>query len=158
MSRDDYVGHLRKNVPCLWIEPALVAAGIHRLLPDWDARQRGRALELDLTALGLHWRRGAVTIAGDDGTLLGWAYVLEGSRFGARLILRVVEATPDAGVRGATRFLRHGEGADFWIGFRAALARIDHDSAAIANACNGARAAFGQFLDAASGGLGHRTT
>ena len=151
MGRDDYVRYLHKNAPCLFIEPALVAAGIHRVLPDWDARQRGVALEQDLAALCVAWDFRALTIAGDDGTLLGWSYVLEGSRLGARIILRVVEATSDAKVRSATRFLRHGAGADFWAGFRTALTRIDDDPIAIANACNGACAAFRCFLDAASG-------
>jgi heme oxygenase len=148
-SRDDHVHYLLTNAPCLFIEPALVAAGIHRVLPDWDARQRGPVLERDLEALRVSWQPRALTIAGDDGTLLGWSYVLEGSRFGARLILRAVEATSDIDVRAATHFLRHGEGVDFWTGFRTALARIDDDPVAVANACNGARTAFGCFLDAA---------
>jgi heme oxygenase len=153
LSREDYVRYLQKNAPCLFIEPALIAAGIHRVLPDWDARQRGSALERDLEALRVSWRHRALTIAGDTGTLLGWSYVLEGSRFGARLILRAVEATSDRDVRGATHFLRHGEGMDFWTGFRTALGRIDRDPAAIENACNAACMAFGYFLRATPGDL-----
>jgi heme oxygenase (biliverdin-IX-beta and delta-forming) len=160
ISREEYVRYLQMNAPCLFIEPALVAAGIHRLLPDWDARQRGPGLERDLEALQVSWHPRALMIASDDGTLLGWSYVLEGSRFGARLMLRAVEARSNVDLRSATHFLRHGEGVDFWTGFKTALARIDDAPVAIANACNGARMAFGCFLDAtpgdsaiASGGL-----
>ena len=91
----------------------------------------------------------ACSIAPDIGTMLGWDYVLEGSRLGAALILRTVETSDDPRVRGATRFLSHGDGQSFWSSFKAMLARIDQDDDAIARACAAAVQAFERFIAAA---------
>jgi heme oxygenase len=150
-KRDGYGRYLLTNWPCASIEPALTKAGIHRLLPDWAQRERRFALEDDLTMLGvLPPPARSCTIDEDTGTILGWSYVLEGSRLGARQILRAVEANGDPDIRRATRFLRHGEGKDFWGSFKAALAQIDQDGVAIAKACTAAIIAFEWFADAAA--------
>ena len=142
-----YVRYLRMNEACAAIEPALTQAGIHRLLPDWDQRQRRFALARDLKSMGLSPGPVAVPeLAPDTGTLFGWSYVLEGSRLGAAMIARMIEAEGDPGPRAAMEFLRHGAGMPLWAGFRSALSRIDRDPDAIGNACAAALAAFACFL------------
>jgi heme oxygenase (biliverdin-IX-beta and delta-forming) len=148
-NRKSYVRYLLMNWPCASIEPALEDAGVERLLPDWEQRRRRFALAADLNALGVRACPSPVhAIDADAGTILGWSYVLEGSRLGARLILQTVEASGDPDVRGASRFLRHGEGRNFWASFRAVLSQIDHDAVATANACAAATAAFKYFITA----------
>ena len=74
---------------------ALTNAGIHHLLPDWSQRERRFALVSDLRDLDTQPKRHApCSIDADAGTMLGWAYVLEGSRMGAPGILQAVEASP----------------------------------------------------------------
>jgi heme oxygenase len=141
---------LTVNSTMIPIEAALAAAGIQSLLPDWPDRQRGAAIKHDLAALGLPAPPPApVSIDPDPATLLGWAYVLEGSRLGARFILKFVEATAPPEIRAATQFLSHGFGKGFWPSFQAVLQGADLDQAASARACNAARAGFSCFLAAA---------
>jgi heme oxygenase len=103
-------------------------------------------LGADLVETGAPCRApGGRRIDADTGAILGWAYVLEGSRLGANLILKTVEAAKDPEMLTATRFLRHGRGENFWASFKAALSQIDHDEDAIARACAGACAAFKCF-------------
>src|SRR5579862_4935365 len=72
---------LLSNWPVVAVEQALEEAGIRRLLPDWFRRRRRAALVSDLRELGASLPSVLeFTIASDDGTLLGWSYVLEGSR------------------------------------------------------------------------------
>jgi heme oxygenase len=142
-----YIRYLLFNRVCGPIEQGLVQAGVHRILPDWDQRERASALAEDLAALGV-WPAAvpACPIEADAGTVLGWSYVLEGSRLGAGVILRIIEASDDPRMRCATRFLRHGEGQGLWTSFKMALAGIDDDAGAIARAGVAAKAAFGCFL------------
>src|SRR5664279_5851825 len=103
-TREGYIRYLWANRPCASIESALAKAGIHRLLTDWNQRERWSALAGDLAALGVRPSPfAAFEIEPDDGTLLGCAYVLEGSRLGARVILQAIERGGDAQVRNATR-------------------------------------------------------
>jgi heme oxygenase len=134
------------NWRCASIEPGLSEAGVHQLLPDWSRQQRRFALADDLKALNI--RPSApprCKIAADVGTILGWGYVLEGSRLGARIILKAVEESEDLAIRHATRFLRQGEGCEFWKDLKAALAKLDNDPTAIENACEAACSAFECF-------------
>ena len=150
MTREAYGRYLTMNRPFAWIEPALEAACIHRVLPDWDVRRRRFVLASDLEAMGLPaCETHTIGISNDVGTLLGWSYVLEGSRLGARVILREIESAHAQELSGATRFLRHGEGMALWARFTATLRRIDNDPSAIQRACEAARAAFGCFATAA---------
>ncbi len=152
MTRDAYIRYLLLNRPFTSIEPALEAARIHRILPDWDMRRRRFVLASDMEAMGIRARETRpIQISDDIGTLLGWSYVLEGSRLGARFILRQVESTQAHEMIGATRFLRHGGGMALWVSFTAALSRIDHDPSAIARACEAAHAAFNCFNAAGIG-------
>jgi heme oxygenase len=146
MTRDAYIQYLMMNRPLASIEPALEAASIHRVLPDWDMRQRRFVLESDMDAMGIPiGETRAIAICDDIGALLGWTYVLEGSRLGARFILKGIESTQDQELIGATRFLRHGAGMDLWSTFTTALSLIDNDPSAIGSACEAAIAAFSIF-------------
>jgi heme oxygenase len=146
MTRDAYIQYLMMNRPLASIEPALEAGRVHRVLPDWDMRHRRFFLASDMDAMGIPAGETRVIAISDDiGTLLGWSYVLEGSRLGARFILKGLESTRDQELIGATRFLRHGAGMNLWTTFTVALSRIDNDPLAIESACEAARAAFSYF-------------
>jgi heme oxygenase (biliverdin-IX-beta and delta-forming) len=151
-NRQDYIRYLSMNSPCAAIEEALESAGVHHILSDWNCRRRRFDLTDDLFALGvaLPPSRG-LQIANDTAAILGWSYVLEGSRLGASVILRKVEVSAPAEIRAATRFLRHGLGENYWNSFKIALARIDADPESIAVACEGAREAFECFLGSFAG-------
>jgi heme oxygenase (biliverdin-IX-beta and delta-forming) len=146
--RANYAQFLLKNCPIIPIEIALERAGIYRLLPDWDLRRRRGALCGDLRKLNVNPPDVAVVaIAENDGSLLGWAYVLEGSRLGASAIKKMISTLTLPDIENATKFLSHGLGKRFWNSFQEALARIDHDEAEIYQACLGAEAAFRCFLN-----------
>ena len=85
-------------------------------------------------------------LADDAGTLLGWSYVLEGSRIGARVVMRAILTSADQQLADATEFLRHGVGPVFWESFKSVLATIDDQPHAIQNACVGARSAFACYI------------
>jgi heme oxygenase len=145
-SRTGYIDYLLINWACIPIEDALARAGIGQVLPDWERRRRRIALVSDLEALDVPLPSYvAMAIASDIGSLLGWSYVLEGSRLGARVILPTVMTNAEADVRRAVAFLRHGDGEQFWETFKAELGTINDDPAAIARACIGANAAFQCF-------------
>ncbi len=151
VSRDGYAQFLMSNGPFVSIEVALEAAGIYRLLPDWDQRCRRHALIEDLRLFGLNPVMMATPpIAGDHGTLLGWCYVLEGSRLGGRLITNIVRSAHDVRMDTATSFVSHGNGRDYWRSFKDALAQIDQDEAAITRACDSAISCFSHFLHSSS--------
>ena len=148
-TRSVYSKYLSGVAPCIPIELALVEAGVRRVVPDWEQRERREPLMQDLAAMNVRPRQQpSCVIASDIGSVLGWSYVLEGSRLGARIILRSVANSDDPVVRSATRFLRHGEGSLLWSSFQSALAQIDGDDVAIQRACLGANAAFTYFLNA----------
>jgi heme oxygenase (biliverdin-IX-beta and delta-forming) len=145
-SRTGYINYLRINWACVPIEQALERAGISQVLLDWEGRRRRSALVADLVALGVQPPSYiALTIDSDMGTLLGWSYVLEGSRLGAKVILQTVMSSAELEVREAMTFLRHGEGEQLWKSFKFELGKINSEPAAIAKACTGAKAAFHCF-------------
>jgi heme oxygenase len=147
-SRDGYTKFLQLNWPCVSIEIALEAAGIHRLLPDWDRRRRRNALIDDFKRLGMIQPETTELkiVRDDDGTLLGWCYVLEGSRLGGSLVKNLIKSTGNGTLDTATSFISHGIECDYWRSFKEALACIDNEEAAIIRACEGADACFKCFL------------
>jgi heme oxygenase len=141
-----YSTFLLANWPLATVEVALEGAGIHHVLPDWDKRRRREALAKDLGQLGISPPGiDRLEIDSDQGTLLGWSYVLEGSRLGAGMILQAI-GRPGEQVAQGTQFLRHGHGEHFWQSFKATLSEIDADPSAILKACEGAKLAFECFL------------
>jgi heme oxygenase len=146
-DREAYSRYLQMNRPCCGIELALEAVDVWRILPDWDQRRRQVALTRDLTSVGAPTIPfPPYSIAPDIGSILGWCYVLEGSRLGAQVVLQTVGASRDAEVRNATCFLRHGAGKPLWRSFKTALSQIDDNEAAILRACGAAKSAFEAFL------------
>jgi len=116
------------------LEQMLAEYGVANLLPDWALRSRSAALLRDLDLLHAELRVIPVPIFASEAQMLGSLYVLEGSRFGARFILRQVD--PNA-ISGATHYLNHGA-PDFWSGFLSVLENSP-----------GAQENFNSVLDAA---------
>lgn len=79
--------------------------------------------------------------------VLGTMYVLEGSRLGAKFLLKTVADSADPRIGEATAYLRHGTGQRLWQSFLSKLASnhsCDEDEAIEA-----ARSAFAAFEQAA---------
>jgi heme oxygenase len=82
--------------------------------------------------------------------VLGVMYVLEGSRLGAKYLLRAIDAGSDPQIAAATRYLRHGVGLRLWPNFLQTLENqpvTPQDEAAI---IAGAHLAFALFAEAAA--------
>ena len=134
--------HAAALAPC---ELALEAGGVARLLPDWPARTRRRALALDCAGVGLA-APGTVNVHAPASADEAWgmAYVLEGSRLGGRRLDRRAATSADASVRENRRFLTHG-GPRLWPDFVAAMERA---APAPEAALGGALAAFAAYAEA----------
>jgi heme oxygenase len=74
--------------------------------------------------------------------LLGAAYVLEGSRLGAALILQTLRPSK------ATRFFRHGHGKGLWPSFLSVLETNDEVRANFDQTRSAALEVFGLFIRA----------
>jgi heme oxygenase len=97
------------------LEAQLQVDGVAQVLPDWRARKRAAAIEMDLMELGSDHGWIHPPFFANAAQLLGACYVLEGSRLGARAVLAKLGRTT------ATRFLEHGQGARLWPSFLAIL-------------------------------------
>lgn len=149
-DRDDYRRFLEANAAALLpLEDALVASRVADYFPDWEQRSRRTAILDDLARVG-----GAAdplpapTPPLDAAGVLGTMYVLEGSRLGAKVLLRDVERSPDPIVAEATDYLRHGSEERLWQSF---LAQLERHGAALPNetaAADGAARAFDLFARA----------
>lgn len=129
------------------LEAALEAGGVSRILPDWSLRRRSLALERDLQILGIPVPAPIfVHVTGDEALLFGRLYVLEGSRLGSRMLVKLAYANPAPSVGAATNYLGHGAGADFWGAFLLRLERSDAVAASPERTIRGAREAFGLFM------------
>lgn len=98
----------------LVVEAALDQAGVSRILRDWKERQRSAALSQDLRAMSLRPEAVASPTFTTDAEILGGAYVLEGARLGAAMLVRSVPLDLP------TAFLRHGNPAA-WRAFVSVL-------------------------------------
>jgi heme oxygenase (biliverdin-IX-beta and delta-forming) len=132
------------------IEETLAGAGVANVIPDWGARARTTAIKADLAAVGGHFDPlpYAPSLSPHFG-ILGAAYVLEGSRLGAKYLLRAIEASDDARVAGATAYLRHGAGQHLWQSFLDVLKAQTPSPGDISEAVEGARKVFEVFMQAA---------
>lgn len=140
----DFLQALARSL--LPLERSLEAAGVEKVLPDWPARRRSAALAADLVVFGRALPAEAqVGAVGGEAWQLGALYVLEGSRLGAKVLLRQVLANPDSVAHGATAYLRHGEEEKLWSSFLVTLEESSAVAAAPAEAIAGARAAFAAF-------------
>jgi heme oxygenase len=147
----DYRLFLEINAAALLpLEAALVSARVERLFPDWDRRSRSDAILADIARLGGIVRPSSTPEALGSGGILGTMYVLEGSRLGARVLLRRALESPHLAVLEARAYLGHGVGSDFWQSFNATLefhgARLNDHRPVV----RAARRAFDLFAAAAS--------
>lgn len=146
---DDYTAFLLAHAQALFpLEDALDRAGADRLLADWPERRRKTALRADLATLGVAApATQSSPPALDEAEAWGTLYVLEGSRLGARLMLRTATAAADPDIRAATRFLAHGQGGRSWPGF---LERLETEAQAFDDrrVLAGARTAFAVYAQA----------
>ncbi|HTT98836.1 MAG TPA: biliverdin-producing heme oxygenase [Rhizomicrobium sp.] len=124
------------------LERSLEKSGIGRLLPDWAERRRTAAMQSDLSDLHVTTTCATAPMFESEASLLGAAYVLEGSRLGARMVLKQI------GRNTATRFLRHGEGSRLWQSFLEILEANDGVRRDPENATGAARRVFSLFIDA----------
>lgn len=125
------------------LEAALVEAGVTRMFPDWPERARSDAIVADLERLG---REAHATVSVSPMTpsgVLGTMYVLEGSRLGAKFLLKTVAGSADPRVGDATAYLGHGAGKRLWQSFLTRLA--SSDSCDEDEAIAAARSAFAAF-------------
>lgn len=130
------------------LEPALEHNAIERLLEDWSRRRRRWALLDDLRALGCADAvpaQAAQPMPMPPGWCWGVAYVLEGSRLGAQLLLRRLQKAQPAA---PARYLGHASGESLWTSF---LYRLEADAASCAerDLRRGVEDAFSLFLTAA---------
>jgi heme oxygenase len=126
------------------LEAALAASGVVDLFPDWPARSRRGAILEDLARLDGTAQPPTRTDPLTRDGVLGTLYVLEGSRLGARVLVRRVERSADPAVAAATAYLRHGAGRPLWPSYLATLEReaAAADTGAVVDA---ARRAFARF-------------
>ena len=147
----DYRGFLLAQAPALLaVEGALAACGFGDRCPGWQAARRSDAMLADLAGLDAAMPRPTVIdpIRGAAGW--GAAYVLEGSRLGAKLLARRVREGGAPLVVANMRFLTHDGGLP-WRSFIALLdAALPHDED-LQEATHGALVAFGAFEKGARG-------
>lgn len=129
------------------LEAALVEAGVARMFPDWPERARSAAIAADLHRLGGIAQATVSVSPLTRSGVLGTMYVLEGSRLGAKFLLRAVADAADPRIGTAVAYLGHGMGQRFWQSF---LARLDGERGCDEDeAVDAARAAFAAFETAA---------
>lgn len=117
---DDYRAFLLAHAAAyLPVEQALDEAGAGRLINGWQDRRRGDLLRQDLAALNLPEPAAAqAPLFDDEASIVGGAYVLEGSRLGGAVLHRAVG--PDL----PTSFLGAPQQAGAWSHFIADIERI----------------------------------
>jgi len=132
------------------LEAALVDAGVAGLFPDWPERSRSAAIAADLGRLGSAAQSTVSVPPLTPGGMLGTMYVLEGSRLGARFLLKEVAEAGDPRVAEATSYLRHGAGKRLWHSFLSKLESEEVcDEVEVIAAARVAFAAFEQAADRA---------
>ena len=92
-----YEGFLRMNLAAhRQIEPILAASAIANVTPPWQLGHRLEALEADARAFGVSAApsRPFPIAAPDLSQAFGMAYVLEGSRLGAKFLLKGLARAP----------------------------------------------------------------
>jgi len=135
------------------LEAALVEAGVKHLFPDWPLRSRRRAILDDLARVDGTVHLLAVPPPLNFGQIVGTTYVLEGSRLGAKVLLKIVTQSSDPVVATTTAYLSHGSGQHLWRSFLVMLERhgatLGRTLSSENDVINGARQAFALFAQAA---------
>ncbi|WP_312270901.1 biliverdin-producing heme oxygenase [Pseudomonas sp.] len=132
------------------MEEMLESSGIEAMMPDWKQRRRRFALAEDLAMLGVSVPEyKPLQACSNEATLWGYAYVLEGSRLGGKMIARYVAGSDEPLVRAATHYLSHvpDSGPAGWPAF---LAELEHRAVHWKedDLFSGQSQAFGLFLQA----------
>ncbi|MCP3391601.1 biliverdin-producing heme oxygenase [Bradyrhizobium sp. CCGB12] len=129
------------------LEAALVEAGVARMFPDWPERSRSAAIAADLARLGSAAQPTVSVPPLTSSGMLGTMYVLEGSRLGAKFLLKEVADLADPRIAEATSYLGHGAGKRLWQSF---LWKLQSEEACDENqVIEAAHAAFAAFERAA---------
>ncbi|MDE5463479.1 biliverdin-producing heme oxygenase [Bradyrhizobium sp. CSS354] len=129
------------------LEAALMDADVGKMFPDWPERARSAAIADDLGRLGGAAQSTVTVLPLTRSGVLGTMYVLEGSRLGAKFLLKTVADAGDPRISEATAYLSHGVGKRLWQSFLVKLASeeaCDEDEA-----IDAARIAFAAFEQAA---------
>ena len=146
---EGYRRFLEVNAAALWpVEDALEAAGVATIFADWPRRSRRGAITADLVRVGGTLRPLAPMPSMNRNGVFGALYVLEGSRLGAKYLLRGVAAS-DSVVGSATDYLSHGAGQHFWQSFLAALEQEPATPDDEAEIIDAAELTFSMFSQAA---------
>jgi len=103
------------------LERALVAGGVHDILPAWSSHARSESILTDLARIGGRAHPLPGPELRDSFAVLGTLYVLEGSRLGAAYLLKTVKGASDSVIATATAYLGHGAGRHLWAHFLAIL-------------------------------------
>jgi heme oxygenase len=129
------------------LEAALVQAGVATMFPDWLERARSAAIAADLGQLGSAAQSTVSVPPLTRSGMLGTLYVLEGSRLGAKFLLKAVADAGDPRIGEATAYLSHGAGKRLWQSF---LAQLQNEEDCDADeTIESARVAFAAFEQAA---------
>ncbi|KYG21516.1 heme oxygenase [Bradyrhizobium sp. AT1] len=132
------------------LEAALADAGVDRIFPDWPERSRSAAIAADLGRLGATASPAVSVPPLTHSGMLGTMYVLEGSRLGAKFLLKTVADANDPRIREACTYLRHGAGRRLWQSFLSKLeSEEDCNEVEVIAAARVAFAAFEQAADRA---------
>lgn len=131
------------------LETSLERSGIVDLFTDWPQRSRRAAMAIDLDCIGGAANPLPPIAPMNRREMLGVMYVLEGSRLGAKYLLRTVAGCDEPQIVAATNYLRHGNGLPLWRTFLERLERepVTPDGEAEVIAC--AERAFAMFARAA---------
>jgi heme oxygenase (biliverdin-IX-beta and delta-forming) len=150
-SLDGYRRFLEANAAALWpVEDALEAAGVADIFTDWPQRARRAAMAEDLAKVGGEVHPVPPMPGLNRNGVFGTMYVLEGSRLGAKYLLRGVGNAADPVVASATAYLSHGAGQHFWQTYLAALEQEPATSSDAAEIVAAANTAFAMFAEAAA--------
>lgn len=129
------------------LEAALVDAGVANMFPDWPERARSAAIAADLERLGGEAHASVSVSPMTPSGVLGTMYVLEGSRLGAKFLLKTVADAADPRIAEATAYLGHGTGKRLWQSF---LSRLQSEETCDEDeAIESAQLAFAAFERAA---------
>jgi heme oxygenase (biliverdin-IX-beta and delta-forming) len=125
------------------IEMQLEDAGVADIVPEWGKRVRRHALAADISALSLDPAPADIgQLPREPAAVWGMSYVLEGSRLGNQMLMRMV--SPHLRAK-ATRYLAHGRDERLWPSFASAIDAIAFSPVERELAGAAARRVFGLF-------------
>lgn len=145
-TREGYIAFLRAQAVALGVaERWLDDQDMTALVADWPARRRMPLLMHDLARLHAASPDMQAALPRPEGHPLGWLYVLEGSRFGGRVLARQVKAGGDPVTAAATTYLDQPAPASAWQELMACIERESLRPGQRDAIVTGARAAFALF-------------